>query len=785
MAESTRPPAPAGGVALLPPLEQDGTYRTAVQAARQQGGEGYTDPAFEVQAKSERGRMESNGKIIYISGQPPSNASSSSKVDSWSRMKSLRSASADEGGGGTGALLHARPQHLDDTWLLSALAIVSSRPELVARLHHAEPTLGVHCVRLYKDGEAEGVAPEWTTVVVDDQIPCHGKKKPIYSTNVDPGAGPVCAVQKALAKLYGCYEHLQGGRVGSALEDLTGGISDKLYLRDGIVGADGAEKQPHIEAGAETQGGVGSPMWLRLSGLLARGHLLGAAYKTKYAAEADETALPLAGGAAAPPRGGIGAGSSAKPVATKPVSLAYPVLELRDVDGAGFVRLRNPWAKVGDQAAPEYKGAWGSAAADWQNDQATARALGGRPRDGTFWMPWDAFVRGFNKLYICYLPHSPEPGATYTTVEGEWAASTAGGRLSAAPGANWRANPQYRLRVREKCTVLIALSQQDAQTDANDASDAYPHAIGFHLIGGPDRGERRALSYTDGPLRSSRYANSRQVCRVLELEPTDDDETSYCLMPATWDPNVYMPYTITLAASAPVTLEPIPTAGDYGMATVLGAWSAAAKTAGGCPNFTESWTANPQIRLTTSVGGRLGIGVLSLALPEAELKKLQAQHAADEAAGRTEAIVSIGLLVIPIADAETGAAPGGGGGGGSAKPALQKRLTSVALSGPVALEKGQILCSAPFVAAAEEQAVVSVDVPDGPGSYLVVPTTYFPGQEAQFRLTFYHTDPQLSLTPLKGARLPPPAAAVGKSGGKGESKGSGKMGGKRCTGIEI
>ena len=50
--------------------------------------------------------------------------------------------------------------------------------------------------------------------------------------------------------------------------------------------------------------------------------------------------------------------------------------------------------------------------------------------------------------------------------------------------------------------------------------------------------------------------------------------------------------------------------------------------------------------------------------------------------------------------ATSGAAPGGG----AAKPALKKRLTSVALSGPVALEKGQILCQAPFVAAAEEQA---------------------------------------------------------------------------------
>lgn len=217
------------------------------------------------------------------------------------------------------------------------------------------------------------------------------------------------------------------------------------------------------------------------------------------------------------------------------------------------------------------------------------------------------------QVYICYLPHAPS--ATVLTVEGEWTAASAGGRLSAAPGAKWRNNPQYRLTVHERCTVLIAVSQQDAQTDANDSSDAYPHAIGFHVIGGPNRGERRTLSYSDGPLRSSRYANSRQVCRVLELDPSTD-ECVYNLMAATWEPNVYMPYTITIAASKPVTLELVPIANDYHVANVLGAWSAPGNTAGGCPNFPATWTNNPQIRLSTSVGGTLGIGVLSITLPK-------------------------------------------------------------------------------------------------------------------------------------------------------------------------
>ena len=786
--EITRPPPIPGGIETLPDLSSVPAFATARSAASQQGGEGYVDPEFEVQTRSERGKLESNGKVIYISGLAPSGSGSSSKVDTWSRIKAMRLPGAEEGG--SGSLMHARPDHLDDLWLLSAIACLTPRPELLARVHQSDESLGVHAVRLYKDGEAKGVAPEWTTVVVDDQLPCHGKKKPIYSTNVDPGAGPVAAIQKALAKLYGCYEQLNGGRVGSALEDLTGGVSDKIYLRDGIASAaDGAEKQPHISVATEAANGADGVLWQRLNEILSSGHLLAATYKVKYAeqgktgiegvvdAAQDRPAMPLK--VDKPPGNNKDAAAAAKEAERRRHrSLAYPIVEFRVVEGAGgFVRLRNPWAKVGESEAPVYKGDWGPNAASWQNVPDVAQALGGRPRDSSFWMTWTDFLAGFNKCYVCYLQHAPSN--TIVTVEGEWDEKTGGGRLSAAPGAKWRSNPQYRLVVKERCTVMIALSQQDAQTDANDASDSYPHAIGFHLIGRTNkeanltRGDYRTLSYSDGPLRSSRYANSRQVCRLIELEPSGP-EMCYNLMPATWDPNVYMPFTLSVAAPAPVTLEPISTDKDYLVASATGAWAASGKTAGGCPNFADSWTQNPQIRLTTTTGGSIGVGVLSISMPEQELRKFQMRHEQLEAAGRTEEILSIGIVVIPIAEQPTG----GGAAGTPAKtkkgkPALNKRLTTVALSGTVPLEPGAIICSSQFVHGAEEQATVSLDLPEGPGSYLIVPTTYFPGQECAFSLTLYHTDPGLVLVPLKGARLP---QVVPPGGKKGESKGSGKLG---------
>ena len=130
--------------------------------------------------------------------------------------------------------------------------------------------------------------------------------------------------------------------------------------------------------------------------------------------------------------------------------------------------------------------------------------------------------------------------------------------------------------------------------DANEGKDEYQHAIGFFVLdgGAPTAAPRKKLSLQgrEGELAAaSRLACTRQVCREVELLPN----VSYYVLPCTVDPHVYMSHILTVASPAPATVEPVPP-GAWTETPLRGAWSIAAGTAGGCPNYPDTWFQNPQ-----------------------------------------------------------------------------------------------------------------------------------------------------------------------------------------------
>lgn len=83
---------------------------------------------------------------------------------------------------------------------------------LVWRTHQ-----GRYCVRLFKQGE-------WVLVDIDDRLPCDGLGHRVFMKCRDGSVFWASLLEKAAAKLHGCYKALTGGVMREGLEDVTGGV---------------------------------------------------------------------------------------------------------------------------------------------------------------------------------------------------------------------------------------------------------------------------------------------------------------------------------------------------------------------------------------------------------------------------------------------------------------------------------------------------------------------------------------------------------------------------------
>lgn len=105
---------------------------------------------------------------------------------------------------------------LGNNYFINALSLLACTPQYINRLIVSSKyaSRGLYTFKFYKSGK-------WRYVHIDDHIPCRQSGKVHYCRNANPNETFAMLIEKAYAKLHGCYEAMSYGLVEYALMDLT------------------------------------------------------------------------------------------------------------------------------------------------------------------------------------------------------------------------------------------------------------------------------------------------------------------------------------------------------------------------------------------------------------------------------------------------------------------------------------------------------------------------------------------------------------------------------------
>ncbi|XP_063048098.1 calpain-2 catalytic subunit-like, partial [Engraulis encrasicolus] len=316
---------------------------------------------------------------------------------------------------------------LGDCWLLAAIAALTLEPKILARVvppgqSFDEGYAGIFHFQFWQFGE-------WVDVVVDDRLPTrNGQLLFVHSATRSEFWSAL--LEKAYAKVNGCYETLSGGHTIEACEDFTGGIAEMNDLES-----------------------VPENFFKYVQRALKRDSLMGCSINAMSRAQSESV------------------------MATRLVTgHAYSVTgaEVVQVDGKDveLIRIRNPWGKI------EWNGAWSDRSKEWSTISDEDRAkLKHASEDGEFWMSYSDFKQYFSRLDICNL--TPDELDTdekchwnNDQCHGVWKeGSTAGGCCNYP---TYYTNPQFKVCLTEEdddplealtggCTLVVGLMQKDAR----------------------------------------------------------------------------------------------------------------------------------------------------------------------------------------------------------------------------------------------------------------------------------------------------------------------------------
>ncbi|KAJ8348308.1 hypothetical protein SKAU_G00268970 [Synaphobranchus kaupii] len=409
---------------------------------------------------------------------------------------------------------------LGDCWLLAAIASLTLNEDLLHRVvPHGQSFdrdyAGIFHFQIWQFGE-------WVDVVIDDRLPMKDGKL-LFVHSAEGAEFWSALLEKAYAKLNGCYEALSGGSTSEGFEDFTGGVIEMYELK----------KAP-------------PDLYSIMGRAVERGSLLGCSIDITSMFDMEAvTFKKLVKGH------------------------AYSITGVDEVMYKGnatkLVRIRNPWGEM------EWTGPWSDDSREWGCvDQAVRARLYNRSEDGEFWMSFSEFLREFNRLEICNLTADALQSAqvkkwSSALYQGEWRRGSTAGGCRNYPATFW-INPQFKVELQHPdtegqpdCSFVVALMQKDRRRKRREGKDM--ETIGFAVY------EARALATLSlkrggvhlkrdfflkhgSRARSELFINLREVSSRLRLPAGE-----YIVVPSTFEPQKEADFVMRVFSEKPADYQ--------------------------------------------------------------------------------------------------------------------------------------------------------------------------------------------------------------------------------------
>ena len=385
---------------------------------------------------------------------------------------------------------------LGNRWFLNALAPLLNRVDVLARcfVSKRHAAKGLYTVKIFKEGR-------WRYVHVDDTIPCDMSGQPLFSMSFNPNAIWIMLLEKAYAKIHGCYEKLATGVVEEAMRDLTLGIHFDVTMPRPVVNEKGegvptdfASKSSAAAAlGIQGEGDPTQELWERLSRVVPLNRDNRHVLRFKRAegisvAVRSSAAVPLKSGRSVDPR---------KCVMTGRGYALHALLQIEDPENKAQFRLvvmRNPWG------LRSWGGDWAHNDIKWDENprikglvSSIVPEFSWNPEDGIFAMSWADFCVQFDTIHAVRIPPSDW---TLNRFQGEWHEDSITDGRGGRPGApDFAINPmfgfEYTGSAKPECMVCVSQRESRWRSDEGESlhtsvvSDQKPKrlpGLGFAIV---------------------------------------------------------------------------------------------------------------------------------------------------------------------------------------------------------------------------------------------------------------------------------------------------------------